>query len=144
MARMAEAHFIYCRCSLPVWEPVKERALDRHHWCHNHIKPYYVRRCLVCLLLPMLADHQAAFAKQCAEASLLGGDWRKISALKNPEIGELRQKSVVQIPDHPSPHVLPQPSGLGKLVWSKGSPARAQGVLGVGVCPPIRGIKLFA
>lgn len=96
--------------------------------------------------LAMLVDRQAAFAKQCAEASPLCGDWRKISARKNPEIGELRQKSVVQIPDHPSPHVLPRPSGLGKLVWSTwaSSPAGARGVLGVGVCPPIHGIKLFA
>lgn len=115
---MAESHLIYSRRSLPVKEPVKERAFDRHQRCHNHTKAFCVRRYLVCLLRPILADHQAAFAKQCAEASLVCGDWRKISARKNPEIGELRQKSVVQIPDHPSPHVLPQPSGLGKLVWS--------------------------
>lgn len=80
----------------------------------------------LCPLSPMLDDHQAAFAKQCAEASSISDDWRKISACKNPEIGELRQKSVVQIPDHPSPHVLPQPSGLGKLVWSTW-PAPQQG-----------------
>lgn len=54
-----------------------------------------------------LADHRAAFAKQYAEASPISGDWRKISACKIPEIGELRQKSAVQIPDHPRPTFFP-------------------------------------
>lgn len=80
----------------------------------------------------MLADRQAAFAKQCAEASSICGDWRKISACRIPEIGELRQKSAVQIPDTPlaprsSPTLRPGETGLEHL----GSvPARApQGCL---------------
>lgn len=74
MACMAQAGFIWARTSLAV----KERVVDRHQRCQYHSRP--VCGVWFACFCTMLADRQAAFAKQCAEASSICGDWRKISA----------------------------------------------------------------